>query len=434
MELIPTQETLETTLGFRGLLPIPSLNNETELLYDADAADSIDNAETLDQAVILYETIQAENALAQEAAFQIPAAQQELNDKRQNYINAINESNLARKKSDSANLKKDNTVRGVYMSNGVPPIANVIFATDGEAAFRTLFYADQIQIVANFNIKEAMQLEELADSKERETVVALQEFKSAEVFLTQLNQKVEYHTRMAEAAAEAYTEYISREAPIQLEIGTDGCPTSSPSNTLRMGAEEIGVAELCRRSVLQAATPQAALAIKWAFSKLGAPYACKGLGRMGAWRFDCSSLVSRAYAEGAGVRVASTSYAPSTRSMMPWGGHRLDPHFEEVPVDLIAPGDLLLTRSCTQEPCAFQHVTMALSDGFILHTNRCGDFAHVTRNPGYGPEANFVVARRVVFLPGEAIPQRILDAEKERSEQQIFMPEETEEDSINELN
>jgi hypothetical protein len=181
----------------------------------------------------------------------------------------------------------------------------------------------------------------------------------------------------------------------QVEVGTDGCPTSAPEGSLRDGAQDIGVAQLCADSVAQAATPEAAKAITWAFAQLGAPYACGGVGRMNPYRFDCSSLVTRAYSEGAGLNTATDTYAPSTRDLLPWGGVKLADWAVEVGAASVRPGDLLVYRTCTKEPCSYQHVTMALADGYMLHTNRCGDVAHVTRSWGTGEGSKFAVARRV---------------------------------------
>ena len=66
----------------------------------------------------------------------------------------------------------------------------------------------------------------------------------------------------------------------QQQIGPDGCPTANVPGTLRDGSDTIGAAALCRSAVRQAATPQAALAVQWAFKHLGAPYACGGAGRL----------------------------------------------------------------------------------------------------------------------------------------------------------
>jgi hypothetical protein len=196
----------------------------------------------------------------------------------------------------------------------------------------------------------------------------------------------------------------------QRAVGSDGCPTDNVANTLRDGAEVFGAAKLCQIAVSQAATPQAALAIKWAFLHLGAAYACGGAGRMEPFRMDCSSFVSRAYAEGAGLNTAGATWAPSTRNMVPWDGVSLDPHYAYVaPADLRA-GDLVLYDSCPQGGCPYKHVVMYLGspDGgktfWMAHTNSCGDVAKVVPFYGFPTTGEpFLVARRVMVLPGEVV-------------------------------
>ena len=196
----------------------------------------------------------------------------------------------------------------------------------------------------------------------------------------------------------------------QRAVGSDGCPTDNVANTLRDGAEVFGAARLCQIAVSQAATPQAALAIKWAFLHLGAAYACGGAGRMEPFRMDCSSFVSRAYAEGAGLNTAGATWAPSTRNMVPWDGVSLDPHYAYVaPADLRA-GDLVLYDSCPQGGCPYKHVVMYLGspDGgktfWMAHTNSCGDVAKVVPFYGFPTTGEpFLVARRVMVLPGEVV-------------------------------
>jgi hypothetical protein len=180
--------------------------------------------------------------------------------------------------------------------------------------------------------------------------------------------------------------------------------------TLRDGAELIGAEVLCRTAVRQAATPQAALALTWAFQHLGAVYACKGVGRMEPWRADCSSFVSRAYAEGAGLGTAGDAWAPSTRNMVPWDGVALDPHYAYVAPAALRPGDLVLYDTCPQGGCPYKHVVMYLGspDGgrtrWMLHTNACGDVAKVTAFWGFPTTGHpFLVARRVIALPGEKV-------------------------------
>ena len=198
--------------------------------------------------------------------------------------------------------------------------------------------------------------------------------------------------------------------PPQVAVGPDGCPTTAVPGTLRDGSELVGIVKLCRTAVAQAATPQAALAITWAFQHLGAVYACGGAGRMLPWRADCSSYVSRAYHEGAGLGTAGDTWAPSTRDMIPWDGAKLDPHYVYVPPTALRPGDLVLYNSCPQGGCPYRHVVMYLGSPdhgktfFMAHTNSCGDVAHVSQFAGFPVTGDyFEVARRVVALPGEKV-------------------------------
>lgn len=191
--------------------------------------------------------------------------------------------------------------------------------------------------------------------------------------------------RIAQQSADA-----QRQAQLRSNYAA-ACPSAVPAGTLRAGAEQIGALELCSRSVAAAPSPAAAAAIAWAFTKLGAPYACGGAGRMGEFQFDCSSLVSRAYYEGAGVSAAGGAWAPTTRQMVPWGGSSLASWLTPIDFSQAQPGDLLVydTGAVTS-----RHVVMVLADGYMLHTNACGDVAHVTASWAQRP--GYLGARRVV--------------------------------------
>ena len=173
--------------------------------------------------------------------------------------------------------------------------------------------------------------------------------------------------------------------------------------------EGVNVKQLCNIAVRTAATPQAAFAIKWALVRLGAPYACEGIGRLEPWRYDCSSYVSRAYAEGAGLNTAGDGWAPSTRNMVPWDGAALDPHYAVIPPGKLRPGDLALYDTCPEgEVCPYRHVVMYLGPAtpggvpLMAHTNACGDVAHI--EPFTGTDAaNFLGARRVIPANGEKV-------------------------------
>jgi hypothetical protein len=136
----------------------------------------------------------------------------------------------------------------------------------------------------------------------------------------------------------------------------------------------------------------------------------RGAGRLLPFRADCSSFVSRAYHEGAGLGTAGATWAPSTRDMVPWDGVRLDPHYAFVAPAALRPGDLVLYDTCPQGGCPYKHVVMYLGspDGgktqWMAHTNSCGDVAKVARFWGFPTTGEpFLVARRVIVLPGETV-------------------------------
>lgn len=192
----------------------------------------------------------------------------------------------------------------------------------------------------------------------------------------------------------------------QTVVGNNGCPKEVLEGTVPDG---VSVKKLCGKAVKSAPSAQAAFAIKWALVRLGAPYACEGIGRLDAWRYDCSSYVSRAYAEGAGLGTAGDGWAPSTRNMVPWDGASLDPHYAVIPPKQIRPGDLVLYDTCPPgETCPYRHVVMYLGPvekggiPLMAHTNSCGSVAHVTAFTGTDV-ANFLGVRRVVPLAGERI-------------------------------
>ena len=188
----------------------------------------------------------------------------------------------------------------------------------------------------------------------------------------------------------------------QTLIDGRACPRTAPANTLRDGSDSVGALKLCQQAVKEAATPQAALAIQAAFQMLGAPYACGGVGRQEPFKFDCSSLVSRAYYLGAGIDTAGSNWAPSTRDMVPWDGVPLAWWASYVDPQFIRPGDIVLYDT---GGAAYRHVVMYLGNGYMLHTNSCGDVAHVSSFWGTGDgHATFLVVRRVIAPGGYRVP------------------------------
>jgi cell wall-associated NlpC family hydrolase len=156
-------------------------------------------------------------------------------------------------------------------------------------------------------------------------------------------------------------------------VGADGCPTSAPANTLRHGAERVGINQLCADAVANAATPEAAKAIKVALGPgfLGAPYSQPKRNSPG-W-YDCSSYVTRAY-QAVGVNLAPPGQnAPTTASMV--SGHSWS---RRISTGEMRAGDFALTD-------APGHVAMYLGNNWVVHTNRTGDISHV-RNLYKSPE------------------------------------------------
>jgi cell wall-associated NlpC family hydrolase len=232
-------------------------------------------------------------------------------------------------------------------------------------------------------LEEARELAAAADTAEQEAQQAAATAAAARTELADALAQAREQLRIAESSA----------VSAQTLIGPDGCPTQVPAGTLRGSAAGRDVADLCARSVASAATPEAALAIKFAFRSLGAPYACKGIGRSLPFRFDCSSLVSRAYSEGAGLNTAGDGWAPSTRDMVPWDGVPLAPWAAFVAPDQARPGDIVLYDT---GGAIYRHVVMLVADGLMLHTNSCGDVAKVEDFWGFGtPTATYLVSRRV---------------------------------------
>ncbi len=180
----------------------------------------------------------------------------------------------------------------------------------------------------------------------------------------------------------------------QIVIGADGCPVEVPDGVLRGRAENLDVEELCRRSVERAATPEAALAIKYAFRALGAPYACDGIGRWQPFRYDCSSLVMRAYSEGAGLATVTPELLPNTRDLIPWAGREARPWAIEVSLEDLRPGDLVFYDTYREDS---RHVVLLLADDLMLHTGRCGDVAHITDLWGFEPteKYTYLISRRI---------------------------------------
>lgn len=215
----------------------------------------------------------------------------------------------------------------------------------------------------------------------------------AKDFMRQATEDVENSIELVETAQESLDTILGQKMSYQTVVAPDGCPVEVPSGTLR--EYEGTVWGLCARSVAQAPTPQAALAIKYAFRALGANYACDDISRYGAFSYDCSSLVTRSYGTGAGMPVFDVNAAISTRHMVPWGGGELVSWLTPVAEDSILPGDIALYDTFKVDT---RHVVIVLADGMMIHTDNCGDVTHIRKFWGFENSHyyNYLGSRRIV--------------------------------------
>ena len=296
----------------------------------------------------------------------------------------------AASEAQQAQQRLDTWAAAMYTRGDVPGVLAALMG-EGDMTGRLGGY----QQSAAGSIQDAAQRASASRDRSRDlSTRASTAVRSAQVLAALAQQRLSSLRSLLAEAEESLRDVMPTSR--QVLVGTDGCPVSVPDGTLREGSADVGIADLCQRSVTAAATPQAALAITYALQQLGSPYACGGLGRLEAARYDCSSFVARAYAEGAGISVARADWSPSTRNMVPWDGIALDRHYAFVSAEELAPGDLVLYDTGGR---SYRHVVMVLADGWMVHTNACGDVAHVDRFWGTEstPGRVFLVARRVLL-------------------------------------
>lgn len=194
-------------------------------------------------------------------------------------------------------------------------------------------------------------------------------------------------------AQESLDTILGQKMSYQTVVASDGCPVEVPYGTLR---EYDGtVWGLCARSVALAATPEAALAIKYAFRALGSDYACDAISRYGAFSYDCSSLVARSYGTGAGLPILDSMLTFSTRNMVPWGGGEMVSWLTPVSPAEALPGDVVLYDTFKVDT---RHAVIMLADGMMLHTDSCGDVAHIRKFWGFENSYyyDYLGSRRIV--------------------------------------
>jgi cell wall-associated NlpC family hydrolase len=164
------------------------------------------------------------------------------------------------------------------------------------------------------------------------------------------------------------------------------CAVNAPAGTLRGGSAGFGAQRICEESVTRAPTPQAAGAIVFMFHNLGTPYTVTQ--RQTPGFFDCSSYIMSAY-QAAGVPVAQRGILPSSHSIAPHSGFGSYSWLKTVTAKKALPGDIY----AWVPPAHTGHVALKLWGGFMIHTARTGDVAHIQAEAAYDPPA---VIRRVV--------------------------------------
>jgi cell wall-associated NlpC family hydrolase len=378
----------------------------------------------------VFRSAQALRALAKEISAQIDLATADLAARQRDLLAARTQRDLARQAADVARLRVDASARDLYIrgAGGFDGVIGVL--SSGPRDF--LANADSwayLTSAASADVSSYATHESSVQAAEQAVIEAEQAVAHAEAVIAGLQR--EYDATMASVQGDdSQLESLVASSQPQIEIGTDGCPTTVLDGVAPAGVD---LHALCVRAVLAAPTVQAALAVQWALGRLGAPYACEGIGRLDPFRFDCSSFVSRAYSDGGGIATATDTWAPSTRNMVPWDGKSLDDHYVPVEPDQIRPGDLVLYDTCPSDgsSCPYRHVVMFLGHltkggpAYMAHTNKCGGVAHVEEFTGID-DPTFLGVRRVLpsvgeqpqwRLPSEA-PTAIIKALQAKAERQ----------------
>lgn len=318
------------------------------------------------------------------------------------------ERDAAKDSSDRSRVRVNASVRDLYIrgAGGVEGVIGVLSSGPNDFVTNANVWK-YLTSMATDDVDRYRSNSSLAATAELDLVVATRRLAEATTDLTTLQQQ--YADAMsALQGQDSQLATLLAWSQSQIQTGADGCPSAWIPGVVPAGLD---LHALCTTAVLGAPTIQAAQAMQWALGRLGAPYACGGVGRLEPFRFDCSSYVSRAYSEGAGLSTTTSGWAPSTRNMVPWDGFSLDDHYVAINPEEIRPGDLVLYDTCPTDgsPCPYRHVVMYLGhlvpDGpeYMAHTNECGGVAHIEQFTGFNV-STLLGVRRVLPAVGE-IPQ-----------------------------
>jgi len=327
-------------------------------------------------------------------------------------VEAYGLSALSHLRARQAQTDLNSFARAAYLS-GMPSPAGVVIA-QWDGVVGNLLHDLVLQRAAGTDQTfRALNSQRDADAARINQIAAAQALDRADYALhTRREDLANTQSRLIELSAQiGYPDLVLA----ALSVGDDGCATAAPADA---NPQNVSIGKLCR-SVTARAEPVAADAIKWAFARLGAPYACGGVGRSHPlFQFDCSSFVSRAYQDGAGVRLWSGGGIPSTATMLAQGSI-----FRTIPEANLRIGDLVLYNTCVppeddesgdvqqraaegdappdQETCSTRHVVMYLGrwadTEWMIHTTSCGKVATVEPFWGMGsdPGRSFLAVSRV---------------------------------------
>lgn len=372
---------------------------------EADARPSTDPT-FVDDFANLYQQVEATKEHIAQLRIDLAAANGVLDDAQGTLSLALGEAEQSEVALVLASGEVDEAVRTMYMSGSTDlgVVLGVLGSTPEQAlrGLDSVAYLRGVTGVKNDAFETSSHQHLLASSAAATALIRRDDAASNAV---QIGDELAKASATLKRQEKELERLIAAAAP-QTVVGRTGCPKEVLEGTVPL---DVSVSDLCREAVSRARSPQAASAIKWALVRLGAPYACEGAGRLAQWRYDCSSFVSRAYAEAAGLGTAGAGWAPSTRSMLPWGGESLDPHYLPIPAKALSPGDLAFYDTCPAgETCDYRHVVMYLGPltkggpPYMVHTSECGGVANVAPFPGTDVP-NFLGARRVVQLAGESM-------------------------------
>ena len=332
----------------------------------------------------------------------IQSAANELADARMRVRAASYEAALAAEHSNEARSEIQRFARNAYLTGTPDSIRIAAESMDGtigallhDVALHKYAGSD-VALRAAARVRAAQHVISGASIATHDAVLAEQVLAGRQGMLALASQRLRAFARDV-----GYPELITA----ALSVDAQGCATRAPDAA---NPQQAVLAELCHKAIGDA-DGYAVGAITWAFARLGAPYACQGVGRdHPLFQFDCSSFVSRAYHDGAGIALLHGAHIPTTATMLAGAGR-----FTPIAVADLAPGDLDLYDSCPAreeemenedepaesaeglEPCAERHVVLYLGTWqgkeWMVHTNRCGGVANVDHFWGLGEEPGRVL-------------------------------------------